>query len=163
MTESIETSIHILMDVAREGMERVAGPLGRVGLVDDRFAGYDGWDRIAESIFEEVVAESIRWSLTDSEREAFQFPRYAFRYEDLNGFSFIKVKRAGEESDSTSVFVEFASRGGSYRFDHVIARKMQGAIMALDEILIPLDEVRYSVIHVVGSDSKEIEKIRIME
>ncbi|MBX3017157.1 MAG: hypothetical protein KF767_04660 [Bdellovibrionaceae bacterium] len=163
MRKNFETSVHALMEVACDCLESVAKPMGQVGLVDDRFSGYDGWDRIADSIFEEVVAESIRWSLKESEHEEFKLLKYAFRYEEREEFSFIRVRRENEISSSMLAFTEFTSKNGNYKFDHVIARNVQDLNIFSGEVVIPLEEVRYSLIRVVDGIPTEVETVRIVE
>ena len=74
---------------------------------------YDDWDAIASSLYEGLVGEVVRWSLSCCGGNRFVLPKYDIALEDYAGFSTIECACEGE-SLQRMVFLRFESESCTF-------------------------------------------------
>lgn len=84
-----DTSITELIMIFRDSLISLIPILQRAKITVGIDQGYDAWDDISETLFNNIVVESIRWALPENEMLDFKLSRYEMTYEDYFNISFI--------------------------------------------------------------------------
>ena len=71
---------------------------------------YDDWERIANALFESIVADAVIHSLPAEDAETVRIPALGMLYQDLSGMSFIEVMRPGLTSPPYPAFLQYSTR-----------------------------------------------------
>jgi hypothetical protein len=105
----MKTTVNELISAFHDSISRLIEPLQRVRLLDEKLSGYDGTDAIFETLFREIVENSIRWSLPEAERDEFVIPVYGMHLKDYTDTSYIRVevRSAGVDPDKELLFIQF--------------------------------------------------------
>jgi hypothetical protein len=88
---------------------------------------YDGWDRVAEALFETLVLEPCRYQAIARGLREPRFPQYGFEYHYGEHTAFIEIEG---NSHPTCQFIQLASI--DLPFDHIVGEGSP------DRIVIPL-------------------------
>lgn len=104
-----QTNITELMGILCDALTALTPSLDRARIPWRLPDAYDDWDNIASALFENIVINSIRWTLAREPRDDLKVPKYGLRYPDYSGLSFVEVVPLERSLDSYLVFVEYES------------------------------------------------------
>ena len=102
MQETWETSINELISIFRGAINAILPWLEKAKIPWKEGVAYDDFDVIAESLFESIVAGSVK----SQNKYSGKFPKYNYRYTDYSEMDYIGVK---DDKGNDLVFVEFQS------------------------------------------------------
>ena len=98
-TSSIwKTNISELLNIFRDSLVTLVPCLDRARIKWTEDEAYDDWDAIAQSLYNSIVVNSIRYSLPEKEMRNLRLPEYDFLYKEYSSFSYVEILSKKEES-----------------------------------------------------------------
>ena len=75
MKNSLQTSVQDLMGNFADSITVLFRILKRAEIVDENLEGYDGWDLVSDSLYEALAKDSVKCSLSQTDREEVSIPK----------------------------------------------------------------------------------------
>ena len=137
------TSVDDLMRIFRDALVAILPSLERAKIHWHKSDAYDQWDHIAETLFQEIVVDTIRWGVNDFEAKV---PRYDFTYSDYSAFSFASVSRRGTvEAGNLLAFLNFDPNDDTFSVVRCLEVDQNGIVGR--PCRVPLDEAFFVFEH----------------
>ncbi len=109
---SLKTTVTELLHTFRDALAAIAPVVERVRIKWKEPDVYDDWDAIAEVLFQQIVVESLRWSLPDAHQVHFSLPQYAMKQASFADTSYIGVVEG--KAERRLAFHSFVTRDSPF-------------------------------------------------
>jgi len=155
-----------LVSVFRESLIALVPILEKVGVTwpnANGYEGYDQWDEIAETLFDNVVIDPIFYAITAESRESLLWSKYDINYQDYSSLSYVLVRpeTSSELLDARLVFLRFSSKECLFDTVSCVPINEQGFRITADTVSLNVVGAKFSFRHWSNSGEKFLDTFEI--